>query len=197
MKKLVLLALSSIVVSSILVSLAGSQATSNYGYPFFPSLVAITGGTITGTSISGSTGSFTTLAVSGTVSGVGLSTYLASPPAIGATAPATITATTYSTATNCAANSVSPAACGSASSGAFVIPATTATYTVNTTAITAHSRILLQPITFASDLPSTPTCVAPLLTTSWVISTATASTSFTMTLTSTTGQTCWYYTIIN
>lgn len=42
---------------------------------------------ITGTPISGSTGSFTTLSASGTVSGSGFSTYLASPPAIGGTAP--------------------------------------------------------------------------------------------------------------
>jgi hypothetical protein len=42
---------------------------------------------ITGTPISGSTGSFTTLAASGTVSGTGFSSYLASPPCIGCTAP--------------------------------------------------------------------------------------------------------------
>lgn len=39
--------------------------------------------------ISGSTGSFTTLSASSTVSGTGFSTYLASPPAIGGTAPGT------------------------------------------------------------------------------------------------------------
>ena len=47
------------------------------------SAVAITGG-----SISGATGSFSTLAASSTVSGVGFSNYLASPPAIGGTTPA-------------------------------------------------------------------------------------------------------------
>jgi hypothetical protein len=41
-----------------------------------------------------STGSFTTLAASSTVSGTGFSTYLASPPAIGGTAPAAGTFTT-------------------------------------------------------------------------------------------------------
>ena len=43
---------------------------------------------ITGSPISGSIGSFTTLAASSTVSGTGFSTYLASPPAIGGTTPA-------------------------------------------------------------------------------------------------------------
>lgn len=43
---------------------------------------------IAGSPISGSTGSFTTLAASSTVSGSGFSTYLASPPAIGGTAAA-------------------------------------------------------------------------------------------------------------
>jgi hypothetical protein len=50
--------------------------------------VSISGGAITGTTISGSTGSFTTLAASSTVSGAGFSTYLASPPAIGGTVAA-------------------------------------------------------------------------------------------------------------
>jgi hypothetical protein len=108
-----------------------------------------------------------------------------------------ISAALYSTATNCAVNSVSPAACGSAAAGAFVVPTTTATYTVNTTAVTTHSRIFLQPITFASDLPSSPTCVAPLLTASPSVSAISAGTSFTMALTSTTGTTCWMYHIID
>ena len=106
-------------------------------------------------------------------------------------------AATHSTATNCAINSASPGACSSAAAGAFVIPTLTTTYTVNTTAVTTHSRIMLTPITFAADLPSTPTCVVPLVTTPWSVSGIVAGTSFTMTLTSTTGQTCFYYTIVN
>ena len=43
------------------------------------------------------TGAFTTLAASSTVSGVGFSTYLASPPAIGGTAAAAVSATTLTT----------------------------------------------------------------------------------------------------
>jgi hypothetical protein len=53
--------------------------------------VAITGGTIDGTTVgatTASTGAFTTLSASSTVSGTGFDTYLASPPAIGGTTPA-------------------------------------------------------------------------------------------------------------
>lgn len=49
---------------------------------------AFTATGITASPISGSTGSFTTLAASSTVSGAGFSTYLASPPAIGGTVAA-------------------------------------------------------------------------------------------------------------
>jgi hypothetical protein len=47
---------------------------------------------LSGIAISGAAGSFTTLAASSTVSGTGFSTYLASPPAIGGTAPAAVSA---------------------------------------------------------------------------------------------------------
>jgi hypothetical protein len=59
--------------------------------------VAITGGTIDGTTVgatTASTGAFTTLSASSTVSGTGFSTYLASPPAIGGTTPDAGTFTT-------------------------------------------------------------------------------------------------------
>jgi hypothetical protein len=55
------------------------------------SAAAITGGSINGTTVgasTASTGAFTTLSASSTVSGTGFSTYLASPPAIGGTAAA-------------------------------------------------------------------------------------------------------------
>jgi hypothetical protein len=106
-------------------------------------------------------------------------------------------ASTYSTLTNCAVNSVSPAACGSAASGAFVIPTTTATYTVNTTAVTANSVIILTPRTYTGNLPSAPTCVVPTITADPVVSAIVAGTSFTLTETSTTGQTCWNYWVVN
>lgn len=109
---------------------------------------------------------------------------------------AAVTAGAYQTAENCAVNSVSPAACGNAASGAFVVPTTTTTYTVNTSKVTSHSRITLTPITFAADLPSAPTCVAPAAG-AVTISAIVAGTSFTMALPSTTGQTCWYYSVEN
>jgi hypothetical protein len=59
--------------------------------------VAITGGSVDGTTVgatTASTGAFTTLSASSTVSGTGFSTYLASPPAIGGTTPAAGTFTT-------------------------------------------------------------------------------------------------------
>jgi hypothetical protein len=68
------------------------QSSGNYN----PASVAITGGTITGTPISGSTGSFTTLSASSTVSGTGFTNYFASPPCIGCTAPAAGAFTTLS-----------------------------------------------------------------------------------------------------
>lgn len=104
--------------------------------------------------------------------------------------------TTIGTTTNCAVNSVSPAACGSAAAGAVVIPTTTTTYTINTTAVTANSRIFLQPMTWASNLPSAPTCVAPAAGFLGV-SAVTAGTSITVTLPSTTGTVCLNYNIIN
>lgn len=106
-------------------------------------------------------------------------------------------APSYFTATNCAVNSASPAACGSAAAGAVVIPTTTTTYTINTTAVTAASRIRLSWLSFASNLPSAPTCVAPSTTTMPTISAISAGVSFTIALTSTTGQTCPMFEITN
>lgn len=110
---------------------------------------------------------------------------------------AAIQAPRYQTRTNCSVNSVSPAACGSATSGAFVVPTTTATYTVNTTQVTAASRIFLFPMSFAGNLPSAPTCVAPAVTSAPTISAISAGASFTFALPSTRGQTCWQYWIVN
>jgi hypothetical protein len=64
---------------------------------FASASVAITGGSVNGTTVgatTASTGAFTTLSASSTVSGSGFSTYLASPPAIGGTTPAAGTFTT-------------------------------------------------------------------------------------------------------
>jgi hypothetical protein len=67
------------------------------------SAVAITGGAIDGTTVgatTASTGAFTTLSASSTVSGTGFSTYLASPPAIGSTTAAAGSFTTLNSSGN-------------------------------------------------------------------------------------------------
>lgn len=64
---------------------------------------AITGGSINNATVGAttpSTGSFTTLAASGAVSGTGFSNYLASPPAIGGATPNTIAATAFNQSNN-------------------------------------------------------------------------------------------------
>jgi len=64
--------------------------------------VAITGGAIDGSTVgatTASTGAFTTLSASSTVSGTGFDTYLASPPAIGGTTAAAGTFTTLTSPT--------------------------------------------------------------------------------------------------
>ena len=78
---------------------AGTTAGDSARYEQVTSAVAITGGAIDGTAIGGttaSTGAFTTLSASSTVSGTGFSNYLASPPAIGSTSANTGAFTTLS-----------------------------------------------------------------------------------------------------
>ena len=77
-------------------TLTGSTFTGNVT----TSNATITGGSIDGTTVgatTASTGAFTTLSASSTVSGTGFSTYLASPPAIGGTTAAAGSFTTLST----------------------------------------------------------------------------------------------------
>jgi hypothetical protein len=123
---------------------------------------------------------------------------------VGATAPiagtltnGSITAATYLTQSNCNVNGASPAACGSAVAGAVVVPTTTATYTVNTTAVTTNSRIFILPITDATGLSGSPTCVAPPTPFIGYVSGRSAGTSFTFALPSTTGTSCWEFWIVN
>lgn len=104
---------------------------------------------------------------------------------------------TFRSVTNCKVNSASPAACVAAPVGSIVVPTTTATYTVNTTVVTTNSQIFLQLRTDNSGLPSAPTCVALALTSVPAISARVPGTSFTFTLPSTTGSTCFDYYIIN
>jgi hypothetical protein len=97
----------------------------------------------------------------------------------------------------CAVNSVSPAACAGNSTGAFVVPISTTTYTVNTTAVTTSSSVLLTPRTYTGNLPGTPTCVAPAVTSAPVVSAISVGVSFTITLPTIASQTCWDYKVSN
>jgi hypothetical protein len=105
-------------------------------------------------------------------------------------------AATYNTQTNCNVNSASPAACGSAPSGSVVVPTTTTSYKINTSAVTVNSRIHVWPITDNSGLTGSPTCTTPA-SGYFGESGRVAGTSFTFTLPSTTGTTCWTYSIVN
>jgi len=141
------------------------------------SAVLGTGPTITGAALNGtvgattpSTGAFTTLSASSTVSGTGFSTYLASPPAIGSTAASTgafttVTATTsvlssgaggvgYSTGAGVAVTQLTsrttPApTTGNKTSGAVTLFTTTAvvgtyfSFTVPNTAIAVTDTVVL------------------------------------------------------
>jgi len=98
---------------------------------------------------------------------------------------------------NCAVNSVSPAACGSAVSGVFAVPSTTTTYTVNATPVTANSRIFIHATLDNTGIPSAPTCTSPASPFQAFEASRVAGTSFTGTFPSTTGTTCWIFWIVN
>ena len=108
-----------------------------------------------------------------------------------------ITSPVYNTYTNCAVNSVSPAACGAAAAGVIVVPSATTTYTVNTTAVTANSRIFLQPINDNAGIPSAPTCATLAVTSVLMPASRVAGTSFTFNIPSTVGSSCISYWIVN
>ena len=111
-----------------------------------------------------------------------------------------VTALAYGTATNCASNA-SPAACGSAPSGAVAIPTGTVSVSlvVNTTAVTANSRITLtadDSLTIAST-----TCNSTLATLvgGMAVTARTPGTSFTITYNGTiaTNPLCVSYSLLN
>ncbi|MEM5294243.1 hypothetical protein VSR82_07855 [Burkholderia sp. JPY481] len=112
--------------------------------PNFTGTVTIPGGTINNASVGAttpSTGSFTTLAASSTVSGTGFSTYLASPPAIGGTAAAAGSFTTLSASSTVSGTGfsnylASPPAIGgtTAAAGKFTTLQATSTITPSSTA---------------------------------------------------------------
>ncbi len=127
-----------------------------------------------------------------TTTGTGATVVLSDSPAL----TGTPTVTTLNTATNCAVNSVSPGACGSAASGAFVVPTSTTAYTVNTTAVTANSVVMFVARSYAGNLPGSPTCAVPT-TQLPVVSGVVPGTSFSLYLTSTAAETCWNYLVVN
>lgn len=111
--------------------------------------VVLSGGTIDGTAIGGttaSTGEFTNLSSSGTVSGTGFSTYLASPPIIGGTvrnvgnftnlnSNGTLSSTGTVSGSGFSAYLASPPAIGgtAAAAGKFTTLQSTSTFTPSTT----------------------------------------------------------------
>lgn len=117
----------------------------------------------------------------------------------GVTSNASFTAPQYLTTTNCS-SSASPAVCGSASAGSFVIAAAGTTVTVNTTAVTANSQIEIQPDeSLGTKLSVTcNTLISAVI--SPVITARVAGTSFTVTIPGTglvTNPACYSYTITN
>jgi hypothetical protein len=94
------------------------------------------------------------------------------------------------------ASGVSPAACASASQGKIAVPATTTTYTVNTTAITANSTLLMFPTQDNSGITGAPTCA--VVATPFAQATArVAGTSFSFSLPSNAGISCFEWTLQN
>lgn len=113
---------------------------------FASSNAAITGGSINGSPIGGitaSTGAFTTLSASSTVSGTGFSTYLASPPAIGGTAAAagsftTLSASSTVSGTGFSTYLASPPAIGGTAAAAGSFTTLSASSTVSGTGFSTY-----------------------------------------------------------
>lgn len=124
--------------------------------------VAITGGSINGTTIGNSTpstGAFTTLSASSTVSGLGFSNYLASPPAIGSSAANTGAFTSLSASGTVSGTGfsnylASPPAIGGSTPAAGTFTTLKAT-SVDDTSVLASSTGRTSTLTFVSS--TTPT----------------------------------------
>jgi hypothetical protein len=114
---------------------AGGDLSGTYPNPTV-SAVHATSGSMSGVPVSGSSGSFTTLAASGAVSGNGFTAYLASPAAIGSTAPNTGAFTTLSASSTVSGTGfsnylASPPAIGGTAANAGTFTNLTASGTVN------------------------------------------------------------------
>lgn len=128
--------------TAITISTAGLVTANNLG----SSSAAITGGAINGTTVgasTASTGAFTTLSASSTVSGAGFSTYLASPPAIGGTAAAagaftTLSASSTVSGTGFSTYLASPPAIGGTAAAAGAFTTLSASSTVSGTGFSTY-----------------------------------------------------------
>lgn len=102
----------------------------------------------------------------------------------------------YATATNCS-SAASPAVCGSAAAGTFVVAAAATAVTVNTTQITANSEVFLQEDSSLGTKLSV-TCNTTAALAPPTITARTAGTSFAVLTTApTTNPRCFSYHIIN
>jgi hypothetical protein len=128
--------------TAMTISTAGLVTANNFG----SSSSAITGGSINGTTVgatTASTGAFTTLSASSTVSGTGFSTYLASPPAIGGTAAAagaftTLSASSTVSGTGFSTYLASPPAIGGTTAAAGAFTTLSASSTVSGTGFSTY-----------------------------------------------------------
>jgi len=168
--------------------------------------VAITGGSIDSTTVgatTASTGAFTTLSASSTVSGAGFSTYLASPPAIGGTAASTgqFTTVTSTVATGTAPFTVaSTTAVANLSIGGNAGTVTNGVYTTDTGTVTntmlagsiTNAKLVNSSITFGSTaqaLGSTVSGISGVTIDNGIIGGTTAAAGTFTTLTGTTSTT--------
>lgn len=128
---------------------------------------------------------------------VGNADRLAFPQGGGANFSTPVQVPSLSTVTNCGVSSASPAACGTAAAGSIAAPVGATTYTVNTTAVTANSQVIIQQDTTTAlgtrlAVTCNTTANVPLLTAK------VAATSFTFALTApVTNPACFSYSVLN
>ncbi len=103
----------------------------------------------------------------------------------------------YGTATNCS-SSASPAVCGSAAAGSFVIAAGATTVTVNTTAVTANSSIIpIEDDSLGTKLSVTCNTATAVPEPNVTARVAATSFSVAITVTPVTNPKCYSYFIVN
>lgn len=116
------------------------------------------------------------------------------------TSTGAVTAALYNTKTNCGATGASPLACVAAAAGSVTLPAAATTMTINTTAVTANSQIILsRDNSLGSRLSVTCNTQSSLVLGTPYVSARSAGTSFTITIdvAPTTNPLCINYAIVN